>query len=128
MASEITVVGGLKYADGSFYAEFPNGAMVTITINKETAGVEQRYFHGVLAASDAGVALKTGGITANKNGYLCMVNRDAADWVKLKGATDTYGKLKPGEVACFRCELTHTPTIIADTGKTPEVEYLLLED
>lgn len=121
MASEISVALAMVARKGGTVAGLDLGK-ISITWtgnntlhNRQTVGTTEE----ALVLGDCGAG-----------GWLILVNRDAANYVKVRPATGVADlvRLRAGEGACFRLDAGATaPFVIANTAPC-ELEYVLLED
>lgn len=119
MANELTLTAALKFATGTKQAQFSkSGLQFNVTGGD--------YIFATQSVGTSEEALGKGDITTP--GYILIFNRDATNFVSIRGASGGANciKLKPGDFALFRFSGAN-PFVIADTAAC-EIEYLLIED
>lgn len=119
MANELQISCSLQYAKGNFAAlnrTFSN-------LLRDVTGTNM--VHNIQAVGTSEEALVIGDI--GTPGYMICKNLDATNFVEIRPGTGTADaiKLKPGDVALFRCAAA--PWAIADTAGV-ELEYYIVED
>lgn len=120
MASEIT---GLQVAISFAKGNFAKKTFTLGPITRDVTGTNAVSNVQVVGTSEE--ALVIGDI--GTPGYMICKNLDATNFVEIRPGTGTADaiKLKPGDIACFRCAAA--PWAIADTAPV-ELEYTIIED
>lgn len=124
MANEATVRADFTFVKGDtdLTGPFQPGAL-----NFTVAGT--KYVSHVQALSDVEAALDMGSVTGP--GWCWVRNLDDTDWIKISRATGetAFLKLNAGMVSVLHLDATGgaAPVAIADTGKTPELQYVILD-
>lgn len=120
MAAEITVTVSLAFRKGGAVDGLdPGPVSVTFT--------GTNFLHNRQTVGTVEEALLLGDATAG--GWCIMVNRDATNYVQIRGASGQTPliRCRAGEPACFRIDSGASPTAQANTAAV-ELEYLVLED
>lgn len=120
MADELTISASLAFLKGSFADDLSvSGLQFTVSGTK--------FIHNIQSVGFAAEEAILLGDVATP-GFAIFINRDATNFVTIRGATGLAGtiKLKAGEPAMFRFSGT-APFIIADTAAC-NVEYLIIEN
>lgn len=119
MANELTIAASLTFSKSGVQVTFPKtGTSFTVSGTK--------YSRTVQSVGTSEEALILGDV--GTPGYSLIVNLDATNFVKIRGATGAVDciKLKPGEFCLFR-HAGSAPFAIADTAAC-KIEHLLIED
>lgn len=126
MTQEITVVGGIAFANGERVAEMPIERLLIDQTGTDFSKTAQTIG---FAAEEA---IAKGEIGADDGGLMLVKNLDTANFVTIHGTgegplgNDSGGiKIPATEFAIFR--FNKTPYATADTGNV-EIYYLLLEN
>lgn len=119
MANELTISASISFTKGGVTAALSRaGTTLTVSGTKYTRVVQSiGLTQQALELGDVGTP-----------GYSLIVNLDATNFVKIRGASGGVDciKLKPGEFCLFR-NAGSAPFAIADTAIC-KIEHLLIED